>query len=285
MACDHPIWVFGGIDSPGQERVPVPCGRCANCKRRRVNQWVFRLLQEQKVHDYCHFLTLTYDTGVVPISPNGFMTLDKGEYPRFMKRLRKLLPGVTLKYYYCGEYGTIRGRPHYHAIVFGCPDPELYHKAWSLDGSSFGDIVVGTVTEESISYVMKYIDKSSFRPKHGRDDRVPEFSGMSKGLGESYVTPAIKQYHKDDISRLYCTKPGGYRVSMPRYYRERIFSKRERLAQVPIIQDAVAKTIEAELLEFNRVYHDADLTFPEYLERQKLGRASNFNSKISDRDF
>lgn len=284
--CDHPFWVFNGVHAPDHnvDRVPVPCGKCPSCKKRRVDQWTFRLLQEQKVQDFCHFVTFTYDTRSVPISSNGFMTLDRGEFPRFMKRLRKLLPNVSIKYYYCGEYGTQRRRPHYHAIIFGVEDPELYHKAWSLGSNSLGDVVIGTVTGDSIAYVMKYIDKGSFRPMHGRDDRVPEFSMMSKGLGLSYVTPAVKDYHQADLSRIFCVKPGGYRVSMPRYYRERIFSRAQRRVQLSIIQAAVSVAELTDRHNFDVLYPDGSITYAEYKERQKLGRISNFNSQIKSRD-
>lgn len=314
MTCDHPIWVFGGIDSPGQDRVPVPCGRCPPCKKRRVDQWTFRLLQEDKQHEFAHFVTLTFDTRFVPISPNGWMTLRRGyeqvplkkpskdgslvksvslcDFTRFMKRLRKLLPGVKLKYYYCGEYGSQKHRPHYHAIIFGVPDTEFYHKAWMLNGESLGAVHIGTVTGDSIAYCMKYIDKPGggslfpgWIPFYGRDDRVKPFSCMSKGLGLGYVTPEMIAYHKADLSRLYCTKPGGFRVSMPRYYRDRIFSKSEQKAQLPIIQEAISLNDRADYLEFQRLYSDTGLSFEEYRERQKLGRISNFNSKLKDREF
>jgi len=176
MKCDSPFYV---LPKAALEKVPVPCGRCPPCKRRRVDSWVFRLLQEELTHETAHFVTLTYDTRSVPISPNGFMTLDRGEFPRFMKRLRKLTTN-KLKYYMCGEYGTQRSRPHYHAIIFGVPKDSLYFDAWSLGGNSLGNVVVGTVTGDSIAYTMKYIDKSTWKQKHGRDDRVPEFSLMSK---------------------------------------------------------------------------------------------------------
>jgi len=309
MACDHPIWVFSGVHAAdhNQERVPVPCGRCPPCKKRRVDQWTFRLLQEEKQHETAHFITLTYDTRTVPISKNGFMTLRRGyktverkkpgkdgsltkqvslcDFTNFVKRLRKLCPGSTLKYYYCGEYGTHKKRPHYHAIMYGVPDSELFAKAWMVDGNSLGAVHVGTVTGDSIAYTMKYIDKSNWKPLHARDDRTPEFSCMSKGLGASYLTPAMTEYHKSDITRLFCTKPGGYRVSMPRYYKDRLYSKTVQKQQLPLIQKAVDISTAKDRLLFERNFGHTSLTYEEYKERQKLGRQSNFISKQKDREI
>lgn len=306
MKCDHPIMVYGGVNNPGQDRVPVPCGKCVPCKKRRVDQWVFRMMQEDKRQEHCHFITLTYDTRSVPISPNGFMTLRRGHetvkrkkpgkdgsmyktvtlchFVLFMKRLRKLIPHARLKYYFCGEYGTKRRRPHYHAIVFGCPDVELYSKAWAIDGNNLGDVHVGTVTDDSVAYVMKYIDKSVWRPLHSRDDRIPEYSGMSKHLGDNYLTPEMLEYHKADLSRLYCTKKGGYRVPMPRYYKDKIYSQSEKQLQLDLIQKAVELGEVSERLKFNRLYGTTSLTFEEYKSRQKVARHFNHYNKQKSRD-
>jgi len=310
MPCDHPIWVFSGVHAAdhNQERVPVPCGRCPPCKKRRVDQWTFRLLQEEKQHQTAHFITLTFDTRFVPISKNGFMTLRRGyktvprkkpakdgslykavslcDFTNFLKRLRKLMPKDTkIKYYYCGEYGTHKKRPHYHAIIFGVPDPELYAKAWAVDGSSLGAVHIGTVTGDSIAYTMKYIDKSNWKPLHARDDRTPEFSSMSKGLGLSYLTPAMVKYHKQDLTRLYCTKKQGYRVALPRYYKDRIYTKAEQKLQHPLIESAVQKSLDQERFKFESLYGNTSLSFEEYKERQKLGSNSLHIKKQKSREI
>lgn len=59
------------------------------------------------------------------------------------------------------------------------------------------------------------------------DDRIREFSLMSKGLGVNYVTPAMKKYHQQTMTGLHI-HPGGRIQSLPRYYRERIFTSEER---------------------------------------------------------
>jgi len=238
MICDTPYFVLPS--KAAVEKIPVPCGKCPTCKARRVNTWVFRLMQEELVSSSAHFVTLTYDTRFVPISNNGFMTLRKKDFQDYMKRLRKLVPGATLKYYVAGEYGSKNRRPHYHAIIFNVPDSQLFFDAWALGGDPLGSVHVGTVTSDSVAYTMKYIDKANFRTLHGRDDRIPEFSLMSKGLGKSYLSPAVVSYHKADISRMYVSKLSGHKLPMPRYYRNKIFSDAEKQAQLSIIQEVVS---------------------------------------------
>lgn len=158
------------------EKTSVPCGRCPLCLARRVSGWSFRLMQEDKVSLSSHFVTLTYDTDHVPISGRGFMSLQKRDVQLFFKRLRKVNDN-KLKYYAAGEYGTKWGRPHYHIILFNC-DPDTIHASWQQ-----GSIHTGIVSAASVGYTLKYMCKPSRIPVHANDDRVPEFSLMSKNLG------------------------------------------------------------------------------------------------------
>lgn len=271
MRCDSPRFV---IPKARVQAVPVPCGRCPPCKTRRVNSWVFRLLQEQTVSTSAHFVTLTYDTRTVPISDNGFLTLRKRDYQLYMKRLRKLCPEHTLKYYAVGEYGTLNERPHYHAIIFNCPTDHLFADAWGL-----GQVHVGRVTSDSIAYCMKYIDKPPTAKKHLRDDRVREFSLMSSKLGACYMSDDMVAYHRADLSRVYVTKPGGYRIAMPRYYREKIFTKLQLDAQIDIITAAVEEQEKLSRLRFDQFKYDPSYTYEEHQVRAKHGRYHSFYSR------
>lgn len=278
MKCDTPFWV---LPKAAIEKVPVPCGRCPTCKLRRVNGWVFRMLEEDKISTSSHFVTLTYDTSTVPISDNGFMTLSKEDFQKFMKRLRKLCPQSKLKYYAVGEYGSINRRPHYHAIVFNCPDNEMFNTAWGL-----GSVFVGAVSSDSVAYTMKYIDKQTSRKTHFRDDRLPEFPLMSKGLGKNYLTDEIIEYHKADISRLYAVKEGGHKIALPRYYREKIYSESDLRKQVVLIQEISDETEISERHEFSRLYPSgAPISYEQWKESKRYGRYYSFYSRQKNRDL
>lgn len=282
MKCDSPFWT----NNVRGERVPVPCGRCPPCKLRRVNGWVFRMLEELKVSSSSAFVTLTYDTRTVPISDNGFMTLRKRDLQLYFKRLRKLCPDVRLRYYAVGEYGTKNNRPHYHLICFNCPDQAYFFDAWSLFGTDFGAVHVGKVTSDSIAYCMKYIDKPHFEKRHARDDREKEFPLMSKGLGASYLSPDVVNYHKADISRLYATKEGGHRIALPRYYRDKIYSASEREAQKNLIQVEVEKDEIRQRLHFRSIYGEKPpISYEQWLENKRLGRYHSFYRNQKNRDL
>ena len=199
-----------------------PCGKCYDCKTRKVNGWAFRLSKEAEVSSSAFFITLTYDNNKVPHSPNGFQTLVKRDIQLFMKRLRKTNK-EKLKYYLCGEYGGKTWRPHYHILLFNV-DIETVEGAW---GNGF--VHVGKLSDASAVYTLKYVSKEERIPMWCTDDRQKEFSLMSKGLGKNYLTKAMKRWHIQDlINRVYVPLKDNLKTSMPRYYRDKIYTWHER---------------------------------------------------------
>lgn len=250
--------------------IPVPCGKCPNCVSRRVSGWSFRLMQEDKNSNSSHFITLTYDVENAPISKKGFLSLSKVHLQLFFKRLRKrtfdnwckTYGGVgeslqaryrafsaatkPVKYFAVGEYGSRTMRPHYHIILFNAK-VELIQDAWAM-----GQVHYGSVSGASVGYTLKYVSKPGKVPLHKNDDRVPEFALMSKGLGKGYLTDAMIKWHKNDLdSRVYCNGEGGKKLSMPRYYKDKIYTERERKRVAFIGKNRVNKM----LLEDKRTDH------------------------------
>lgn len=208
----------------------IPCGRCTKCRARRISAWSFRLQQQEKVSKNSHFITLTYGTSAVPITNKGYMSLRRTDLQLFIKRLRKAhsksgIWAAGLKYYIAGEYGGQTGRPHYHCIIFNAKR-ELIQPAWGL-----GEIHYGSITGASIGYCLKYMSKPSIIPKHKNDDRKKEFALMSKGLGKNYLDPdrGFVFWHKDDLqNRCYLNIGDGKKASMPRYYKDKLYTAEER---------------------------------------------------------
>lgn len=209
------------VKGSGHKYRVVPCGKCPKCLLNRAKAWIYRLQQEEKRHSNSLFITLTYSNENCPISENGFMTLNKRDYQLFMKRLRKNTGRKSIKYYACGEYGTTTWRPHYHAIIFDVSMEEI-DKAWDK-----GLTHVGDVTGDSIAYTCKYICKGKRIPLHGKDDRLKEFSLMSKNMGINYLTKQTIKWHVENKAS-YLLLEGGYYQPLPRYYRDKIFNEQQR---------------------------------------------------------
>lgn len=256
-----PLGIKGTIK--GNVPISVPCGRCIQCKKRKTSEWSFRLMQQDKTAYISSFVTLTYDTAHVPISKKGYMSVSKGDIQLFFKRLRKSLPNVQVIYFLAAEYGPQTFRPHYHCILFNAP-AENIRRAWGA-----GDVHIGTVTGASVGYTLKYITKPGIIPLHTNDDRQPEFRLMSKGIGKEYLTKAMVSWYKNPLKmteRVYCNIEGGKKISMPRYYKLRLYNHVDKF----FIQKDVMEKVKV-LPEMLRVNSDqAAIKSYEYRNRQSI---------------
>ena len=248
MACDTPFHVKNPrypIYS-NDRQVPVPCGKCPACLSRRTSVWTFRLKQHAKNANTSHFVTLTYDTRFVPITERGYLTLDKRDVQLYFKKLRKAHPKnhEPIKYYLAGEYGSKTFRPHYHIILFNA-DVEFIHKSWDK-----GEVHIGELTEASAAYTAKYINKGKIIPMHKNDDRSPEFSLMSKKLGLNYLSEKIIRYHRADLERNYLTLEDGKKISLPRYYRQKIWTEQELRTQADKLAQKFTEIENQKLQEY-----------------------------------
>lgn len=208
------------------------------------------------------FITLTYDTKYVPIVTDG-MTLVRHDPVRkgkngkplphplgvqnWIKRVRKAhgKSQDKIKYFAVGEYGSKSMRPHYHVIMFNCdlavllgnkeadmckryPDFFLNGKhLWYPKSWPYGNVTIGAVSGASIGYCLKYMMKP--KKVNDNDTRCPEFAFMSKGLGIGYFKQSkLLWHHADRDQRMYIPIEGGKKISMPRYYKDRLYSKQER---------------------------------------------------------
>ena len=208
------------------ETLNLPCGRCVGCRLERSRQWAVRCVHEASLNELNCFITLTYEK----LPEDG--SLDKTEFQRFMKRLRKRVGPV--RFYHCGEYGEKNGRPHYHALLFGYDFPdrvflsekngiksytsEILSQLWPLGFSAVGD-----VTFESAAYVARYILKKingELSDEHysNKDTGVikqSEYTTMSRrpGIGKLWFDK-----FKTDVFPSDEVIVRGKQCSPPRYY-------------------------------------------------------------------
>ncbi len=95
----------------------VACRLCWQCKQQTVNDWAGRCIAESKTSQYSYYITLTYgrdeygDSGHIHAA-----VLTYSDIQKYMKRVRKTVG--KFKYFVVGEYGSERGRAHWHLIMF-----------------------------------------------------------------------------------------------------------------------------------------------------------------------
>ncbi|WNK13243.1 MAG: replication initiator protein [Microvirus sp.] len=238
----------------------VPCGKCPHCISRKVSAWSFRLMQETKYSTTAYFITLTYDEKNLRYKDlTTRPTLFKRDIQLFIKRLRKTHTDPRpIKYYAVGEYGEKTWRPHYHIIIFNAAMQKI-QPAWNL-----GQIHYGTVTEASVGYTLKYITKQK-PTKYALRNRNQQFTLQSKGLGKEYLTKGMVSWHKKEIpTRAYCNLTDGKKITMPRYYKEKIYTPEDRKAiQIAssLLRDKQRKQFNA---NFNVNYHNLTAAVENY---------------------
>lgn len=226
----------------------LPCGGCEGCLLERSRQWAVRCMHEAQLWEKNCFITLTYE------DPPPWNSLRHSDFQKFMKRLRKKFSGhkelvddrtgkssYPIRYYMAGEYGSARGRPHYHACIFnfGFEDlkflrrtnsgSDLYRSAQLESLWPYGFSSVGDVTFESAAYVARYVMK---KQNHQGDkfapvdletgeiiERCPEYNRMSlkPGIGANF----LDKYKKDVFPNDYVVV-NGHKAKPPRYYFKRL---------------------------------------------------------------
>ncbi len=248
----------------------VPCGQCYKCLGRRRNAWAFRLYHEMQISTSSVFMTLTYGINEKegwgenpPTSFNGIYTLRKKHLQDFIKRLRRINNG-TIKYYAVGEYGTNNNRPHYHIIMFNL-DPHHISRSLNLSKQTWkkGNMDIAQCNIATINYTVGYLMQGAWQPQTDDDDRDPQFSTMSKKLGSNYLTDRMYNYHLERMETS-VDHPSGFKMPMPRYYRDQIFSKEEKAELYEINQKLQSMNWE----EFINIDYD--------MQKQKI------NKKIKD---
>ena len=210
-----------------------------------TSQWKLRLLYELADWSDATFLTLNYsDDWFQYLAEQGrydeVNNLSKKEVSAYIKRLRRRIfyrTGRDIKSYTVGEYGERRGRAHYHAIIFGasCYDdedaddmkfawnqkslPVARNEDFQWDKSRGRKCAIQPVTPDDIAYVTGYVQKklTGRKGKEVYGNRTPPFALMSKGLG---LANAVK--NRSALSKGWTYLPGGSRVGIPRYFREKL---------------------------------------------------------------
>lgn len=175
MVCKKPYAIRG---------MEVACRKCLPCllNLRRIS--VHRIMLEMCKHNGSCFVTCTYDDEHLPVGGS----LVKKDFQDFIKRLRRSLEPVRIRYFGVGEYGEESDRPHYHAIIFGLGPVEgeqAVNKAWGK-----GFVCVGDVTRESAQYVAGYVTKKwKQQGEEYLDGREPLFRVASNrpGIGGTAV--------------------------------------------------------------------------------------------------
>lgn len=262
------VYSFNAMDSVRSNGgIEIPCNNCVGCKLERARQWSIRMMHEVKCHSENCFLTLTYDDQHVPQD----YSLKIRDMQLFWKKLRQKLGDRVIRYFCCGEYGDLNGRPHYHAIVFNYDAADKKPHSRSESGELIytsevlsqvwgnGHIVTQDVTRKSCAYVARYCLKKvktgdtfgadryyRVSPMDGQAYSVsPEFATMSRrtGIGSGYVDRFKSDFYPSGFLVV-----DGVRQAPPQFYLSRLSeAERHRLKLNRPRKPVSEKTMERRL--------------------------------------
>lgn len=208
--------------------IPVKCECCIECRKEKQREWRVRLEEELR-SNFGYFTTLTISQeGIKKIeektslkweeNPNEIAT--KG-LRLFLERVRKDT-GKSIKHWCVTELGEKKDRIHLHGIFFGQKSAELIRKHWK-----YGFVFIGGYcNSRSINYMTKYMLKV--------DIKHPEFKQIvlaSAGIGAGYMDRLDYLWQKQNYKNIEVatyTFRNGTKMAMPKYYKNKIFTDKER---------------------------------------------------------
>ena len=271
MACYHPLlawrsqtgrndngsWplVFNIKHGHPDLQIKIPCGQCIGCRLEYSRRWAIRLMHEHQLHEATSFLTLTYSPEHLPKN-NSLTKGQDGDMTLFLKRLRHHLPNsAKIRYFQCGEYGSLLQRPHHHVCLFGWDFPDKTRYGSSGDHTTYksemldriwqkGSCLIGKVTFESAAYVARYIiDKKTGEPgKEAYDlqNRIPPYVTMSRNPG--IAAKWIHKYQADVYPEDELVIRKGFKCKPPRFYDLQIDEETLRVVKARRIKEAENQT-------------------------------------------
>lgn len=224
-----------------------PCGHCLECLARKQSDIRNRMVIEQSMYD-CPplFLTLTYNDKFLPA--NGVV---KDDISSFFNRLHLLMSraGVSsnFKHICFSEYGSLRHRPHYHAIIFGVDLHSLpfgwfsmyqfCSDAWTSNSQrkkdtreSMGFIHLKSVDSRAFRYVSKYVGKDMV--ENVPFGMRPNFISSSRrfgGIGTTHLDnpELLKQLITPEFPKASIRDRAGviHNIVVPAYIRDKLYPK------------------------------------------------------------
>lgn len=241
--------------------VPIGCQNCIECDKQKRTHWRTRLLEEVKHNTQKgYFITLTfsnesykklYTTVTEDLHTKLQQTTDEKDRNRIEKKLngyqldnaiaakavRLFLERWRKKYKRSlrhwliteiGHNGT--ENIHMHGIIWTDSEKiktlaEIWQYGYIWDGNQRNEKKENYVNAKTVNYITKYITK--------KDEKHKTYKPIiltSAGIGSGYINTLnaeANKYKPNNTNEQYTTNTGT-RLSLPIYYRNKIYTEEER---------------------------------------------------------
>lgn len=201
--------------------VPVSCGVCEECLKRRANDWKVRLLNEAKSSEGGLYITLTFsEESLEALEGDSEEAKATRAVRLLMERIRKKHKR-SKKHWFVTELGqTSTERIHIHGLIWGIEAEDL-RKLWKYGWCK----LIPVINEAVIGYIVKYIFK--------KDEKHPDFKAKvyaSPGIGAKWIgtiTAKRSKYRREKTQDNYELR-NGTKIAMPMYYRQKLYTEKQR---------------------------------------------------------
>lgn len=233
----YPEWARHWFQLNHDYYLTIPCGRCRLCKSKIAKEWKVRLhyeLQSTPRHKIegrlvpkAFFLTFTLK--------DEYLTDDEKVYAPWLVRFRdnyRKKYKKSPRYFAITDRGSQYGRLHLHMVIFdpACSSNVMskHLKSWY----SYGFFHIRWIYSETIDeYITGYLSGDNLYKdvpvKHGKAvcDKALRYKPrvfVSKGLGCKCADESYIKRRDDGLVDI-----NGYLYALPRYYRDKWYTKRE----------------------------------------------------------
>ena len=249
-------------------KVPIPCGKCKECMKKRSREWGIRLQEEIKTNPVAQFVTLTFNNeSLIELSKeikaegyamdNAIATI---AIRRFLERWRKKHK-KSVKHWFVSELGSGRyEHMHIHGIIWTKEKQDI------KDIWKYGFVYIGDyVSNRTITYITKYITKVDLKHKEYK----PKIN-CSAGLGKEYLNGYNAQknkYNEVETNENYRTN-NGLKTQLPTYYRNKIYTEEEK-------QELWIKKLNENVRYINGIKIDMNTESERYYKILELAQKEN----------
>lgn len=205
--------------------VPVSCGHCIDCRKKRKREWMIRLNEAIRANPKALFITLTFNDESIKhlkdiTKSNDDNVIAKKAIRLWLERIRKRTK-KSIKHWLITELGEKNGRIHLHGIIWTTNKKDI--EAWE-----YGWTYVGTyVSEKTINYITKYMLKMNPSDK---EFRGKVFCSPKIGIEYMYRENTISNnlYKNNGNTNEQYRFRNGQKSMLPDYYRKKIYTEEER---------------------------------------------------------
>lgn len=231
--------------------VPIACGNCIECRKKKAREWQVRLLEDIKTNKNGKFVTLTFSNESIKeiseMPPNkqwkgiqGLTGYDANNAiaihavrlfnERWRKKYKKAIRHWLITE--LGHEGT--QNIHLHGIIWTNESMDEVERIWKYGiiwkGKKVGmkgnePILQNYVNDTTVGYMTKYVNKI--------DEVHKEYKAVilsSPGIGRNYTNThdsKKNEFRGEQTKETYRTKTG-HQISMPTYWRNKIYTEEER---------------------------------------------------------